>query len=76
LVADSINGRRNQRRIAQLELTHVESSGTFGPLCGARVLYVVFNMGITSWLNPLFASETTKATLWVALDPMVMRLPG
>jgi hypothetical protein len=39
------------------------------------LFYVVFKPGITSFFEPI-APETTKATLWVALDPMVMRLAG
>src|SRR5689334_6861333 len=31
--------------------------------------YVFFKLGITSGLRSVFASETTKATRWVALDP-------
>jgi hypothetical protein len=40
---------------------------------GLECSYVLFKLGITS-LSSKSASETTKATSWVALDPMVMRL--
>jgi hypothetical protein len=40
---------------------------------GLESSYVFFKLGITSAVVR-FASETTKATLWVALDSMVMRL--
>src|SRR5262245_10014321 len=40
---------------------------------GLECSYVVFKLGITSSFIRL-ASETTKATRWVALDSMVMRL--
>jgi hypothetical protein len=42
---------------------------------GLECSYVLFKLGITSSFIR-FASETTKATRWVALDPMAMRLRG
>ena len=46
---DRQNGRPNPRRIAQLELTHVESAGSFSLSGGASSV----PMSCSSWASPL-----------------------
>jgi hypothetical protein len=64
---------QKQRRNAQLVFTVSNGWELFSLRRGLECSYVLFKLGITSSFIR-FASETTKATRWVALDPMAMRL--